>query len=292
MSLSLSHADPAKTSIYAAETGVASLYYSAKLAVNTDGSSRSYHPDDPRAQRLALNNIANAISAIHGPDGSNLDCSPRRGACFQTYIEAFEKARDGKWKPSGTYRIKTDGMIPWKKDAVLGWNVPCTIPSGKSAGYFVSQTSFLLDPSKPVCDQERYLDSLTYNAIVLPRGTKWASQKQIAKDGDLVVVQNLKNRAIAFAIVGDRGPAKDLGEGTIALAARLGQKTLSGQETYGEIKKLALPQVQYLVFPGVSIGKTKAGGFLQSDVDQAGQELLDRWGGISRLDACGTLKRD
>ncbi len=280
------HSDPARTAIYAAPSGIASLYYKAKMAVNTDGSSRSYHPSDPRGKGEALNNIANAISAIYDPQGKKLDCSPRSGPCFETYIHTFEKARDAQWKPEGAYRVATDGMIPWEMDKKLGWKVPCTIQSGVNAGHFVSQTAFAVDNNKPECDQDRYLDSLMYNAIVLPRNIGWVSQGHKPREGDLVAVRNMANGRIEFAIVGDRGPARDLGEGTVKLTANLQGRTLAGNETYTEIKKLSLSKVQYVVFAGENIRKRSPGSFTQIDVDRVGKEIFDRWGGVERLNAC------
>lgn len=288
---STTHSDPAKTVIYGATSGVPSLYFQAKMAVNTDGSSRSYHPDDPNGNKLALNNIVNAISAIYDPNGKNLNCKPRKGECYKTYIQTFEKARDANWKPEGAYRVETKDMIPWKLDTILGWKTPCTIISGPQTGYFVSQTAFIADGSKSICDQERYLDSLTYNAIVLPMGIAWNSQENTAKNGDIVVARNVENGKIAYAIVGDRGPANDLGEGTIALTASLRNQTLSGEETYPKIKKLSLSKAQYVVFSGENIHKFFPRTFTQADIDQLGKDIFERWGGIERLESCRSISK-
>jgi hypothetical protein len=180
-------------------------------------------------------------------------------------------------------------MIPWKLDTTLGWQAPCRITSGPHAGYFVSQTAFIVDGGKPVSDQERYLDSLAYNAIVLPLETAWKSQTNTAKNGDLVAVRNVGNSKIAYAIVGDRGPPNDLGEGTIALTANVRDQTLSGRETYPEIKKLSLSKVQYVIFSGENVRKAFPGTFTQADIDRLGKEIFERWGGVERLEGCRSV---
>jgi hypothetical protein len=38
------------------------VLFQSKLRVNTDGAPNSYHPDDPKGQTKAINNIANGIS--------------------------------------------------------------------------------------------------------------------------------------------------------------------------------------------------------------------------------------
>lgn len=289
MAVLTTHVDPAKTKIYASQSGEPAVLFTAKLAVNTDGAARSYHPDDPKGERLALNNIANAISSIHAADGTDIGCTPRSGACYKRYIETFEQARDAQWNSTGHPRVATAGMIPWHRDATLGRDVPCTFQSGPFIGYFVSQTAFSVDPGRAECDQGRYLDSLAYNAIVLPKQTSWASQGQTAGTGDLVAVRNPANGKLVFGIVGDRGPAKDLGEGTIALAAALRGTSLVGTETYQQIKQLALPALQFVVFPGESVRDKFPGHLTQADVDAMARSAFERWGGVSRLNECSGL---
>lgn len=281
------HADPDRTVIRASANGVPAIYYRANMDVNTDGSSRSYHPDDPRGSRLAFNNIGNAISRIFDASGQDITCSPRRGDCFTRFIITFESARDSGYAPNRP-RVETAGMIPWRTDTSTGRRVPCTIAEGLFKGYFVSQTSLSVDPSKDSCDQGRYLDSLAFNAVVLPRAVNWSSQGTRTDDGDLVVVRDVGSGRIAFAINGDRGPAKGIGEGTIRLAAALKGATIRGDEPYDVIKRLALRDVQYVTFPKNDIRREVGNTFTQGDIDKAGAELFERWGGKARLDACLT----
>ena len=283
------HTDTAHTRIFSAPQGTASIYFRSNLDVNTDGASRSYHPADPRGQSLALNNMGNAMTGIWNARGQPIDCAPRRGACYTRWISTFVAARDANYNPNGHPRIATRHIIPWRRDAATGWQRPCTIDSGPYRGYFVSQTAFIVDAARPECDQARYLDSLVFNAAVLPRGAVWTSGGRRAAVGDLVVVHSPALGRTRYAIVGDSGPANGIGEGTVALAASLRQASVSPTATYREIRALALPDVQYLIFPGTDIRRLASSAVTPAVIDREGARLFEAWGGVARLQQCATL---
>jgi hypothetical protein len=288
------HSDKKHTNIYSSSIKVRSLYYAAAMAVNTDGTPRSYHPEDPRAEkRLAFNNIANAINQLYDAEGKRVTCGDkpedRRGDCFETFITSFEDARDSAYNPSGHAVIKTKDMIPWRHDGTLGRDVPCLNTVAPFVGYFISQTSISVDPTKDTCDQSRYLDSLKYKAVVLPQMVDWRAGGVKTDDGDLVVVRDVASGLIAFAINGDRGPPNGIGEGTIALTSYLSGIAIKGTETYDEIKKLHRSRVQYVTFPADDIRPKTSGKFTQDDIDREGARLFKEWGGVERLDACSKL---
>lgn len=283
------HIDPDRTRIYASPAGIPSIYFHADVDVNTDGSSRSYHPADPRGRNVALNNIGNAISGIWDARGRPIDCAPRRGACFTRYIDTFVAARDSGWNPVGHPRVATDGMIPWKLDSTIGRRVPCTIRTGPYRGFFVSQTSFFVDPSQPECEQSRYIDSLAFQAAVLPKRTNWTSQSQRANAGDLVVVHSPTTGRTAYGIIGDAGPADGIGEASVAMAAYLRNRPVSPNATYQEIKALALDSAQYVIFPGESVRSHIQGPLTQEAINRVVEPVFTRWGGPARLAQCSAL---
>lgn len=291
MALLKSHVDPARTRIYHAGSGEAALYFRTDLDVNTDGASRSYHPDDPRGRTLALNNMGNAMTGIWDAQGRRIDCAPRRGACFTRWIETFVAARDARYNPAGHPRFASRHIIPWQRDSRLGWSVPCTIASGPYRGYFVSQTAFIVDPARAECDQSRYLDSLAFNAAVLPGAAVWMSQGRRARVGDLVVVHWPARGRTRYAIIGDSGPQAAIGEGTIALAASLRETAVSPTASYAEIRSLAIDDVQYLIFPGTDIRRRITGAVTQAAIDREAAQLFGRWGGTARLGRCAPLPR-
>jgi hypothetical protein len=65
----VTHGDPAKTEIYASLEGAPGIYFVSDMDVNTDGSAKSYHPLDPWAKTLALNNLKNAITVARDKNG-------------------------------------------------------------------------------------------------------------------------------------------------------------------------------------------------------------------------------
>ena len=286
MQLAERHTDAKRTRIWASKSGEHALLFTANLDVNTDGAARSYHPDDPRGKNIALNNMGNAITKIYDSSGENVTCSPRRGDCYSLFISIFEQSRDVGYNPKRHPRFETTNIIPWKLDVNKGWKVPCTIKDGKNKGYFVSQTNLLVDKNRDECDQNRYLDSMSINAIVLPKDAIWASQGVRTDKGDLTVVRNRSNNKIVFAITGDTGPANKIGEGTVALAAALNGVTLTGNESYKEIKKLAVKKVDYLIFPKRDIPRMTGGSFNQEDIDRIGKDVFNAFGGLERVDKC------
>lgn len=286
MTLIARHGDPARTQVFASTSGEKAIFFASDLDVNTDGAARSYHPDDPRGRSLALNNMGNAITRIFDAEGRDITCSPRRGACFTRFMTVFEAARDAGYDPDGHPRFETDGIIPWQRDAALGRDVPCTIASGPFAGYFVSQTALLADRSAGICDQARYLDALSINAIVLPRQANWRSQGVVTDQGDLAVVVDADTGRLAFALIGDTGPRAAIGEGSVALAAALGGEALAPDATFDEIKALKRPRVATVIFPTRDVPRLTGGRFTQADIDRLGQQALADFGGLPRLRAC------
>lgn len=280
-----------KVRIYTSTSKVRSLYYAADMAVNTDGTPRSYHPADPRANKgLAFNNMANAMTSIYDADGKSVNCDKGKSACFTKYMTVFEQSREANYRPSGVSTFNTTWIIPWKQNPQFGWPTPCLIETGPFKGYFVSQTSVNVDATKNECDQARYLDSLKFKAVVLPKYVDWPAGGIRTDDGDLVVVRDLESGRVAFAINGDRGPEDGIGEGSIALTSYLSGVTIHGTETYEKIKLLHRDRVQYVTFPADDIRRKTDNKFSQADIDREGKKLFEEWGGLARLDACKELK--
>lgn len=281
-----------KTSIFSAKSGIPSLYYRSNMDVNTDGAARSYHPDDPRAKTIAYNNMGNAITKAWDKSGHPIACDggdarKRSGICFEEFIIAFEGARANNYNPEKFPKVETGSIIPWAIDNQLGWKVPCQIQEGPDKGYFVSQTSLWLKGG-PICDQNTYVDSMTINAVVYPGGIRWSSRGVFTDKGDLVVTKNRATGVIAFALHGDSGPKDKIGEGSIALTSALSGQRLSPNASYSEIKRLAVNDVDYLIFPANDVEKfyRSKGGTTQDGIDEYGKDIFETWGGVTRLKAC------
>ena len=133
-------------------------------------------------------------------------------------------------------------------------------PCAPVNGFLVSATT-LHDPNiQDPCDISSYVDALQVAAVVLPKNPTNSlsgfSQRN-AKVGDLVVALLPGSDSPVFAVVGDLGPSNRLGEGTVALAAKLLGKT-APPKNYNEIRGRAefvgrgwtVPRALVVVFPG------------------------------------------
>ena len=282
MDLAYVHEGSGDTIIYQSPTGLPSLFYTADMDVNTDGSPKSYHPDDPKGQSIALNNMGNGITGIYTSlNGKNIGCSPRQGDCYQRYISTFNDARDSDYHPRSPW-ITTYGIIPWKYDKALGRDIPCTDDNG----YFISQTAYTLYRGD-ACDQARYLDSTTINSNVLPSKTSWQSQGVVTDGFDLVVLFGDDGK-IVFGINGDRGPANKIGEVSVSMATRFKGQEPDAIKNYRDVKAFSTAKAHYLIFPTVDIKRRKGRNFTQADINKIGIETLNKWGGIDRLRKCAS----
>jgi hypothetical protein len=97
--------------------------FKAPLAVNTDGTPTSYHPDDFLGQRLAINRIDNGI-AISRKIGKRLTESEK--------IEIFNRWRTSNWNVPNGYRIHWTNVI-----------LPLTRKDGHA--YLLGRTRGILD---------------------------------------------------------------------------------------------------------------------------------------------------
>jgi len=242
------------------------LFFTAPMAVNTDGAPTSYHPDDPWGSQKAMNTICNGANA-RLPDGRTLNYSQCR-ALVEAYREAKAAGWDNPLKPRMEfYGVAANGAIP------------CVIQSGPYAGYFVSTTSLPADESKDRCDQERYLNSLTIPFSIYP-GASAFTQRGVGK-GDVVVYYNPANDVIEYGVVGDRGPGWGLAEGSVAFAKSLNQLTHDPQ-TRKDTYRFGVTKLHALILPS----ETLSGPFTAENVRSRAKERFEAWGGLDRFKSC------
>lgn len=192
------------------------ILFKTSLAVNTDGTAISYHPQDPNGKNRAINNVCNAIAVRKVGNSANL-CLNRR-----TYSEAigvFER-----WRNSNYTKIPSGYTITWKNVLAKitnpnGIEVPCIFRTGKYSGYFGSLTA--LNNGLPLnqqgeCQSKNQLDSLEISHLVLAGGAN-PVRTFGARVGDLIVAFNPQNNRLAFAVIGDTGPPSNLGEGSVKM---------------------------------------------------------------------------
>jgi hypothetical protein len=144
-------------------------------------------------------------------------------------------------------------------------------PDDLAPGFFVSPTS-LQDKAKARTDPSRYVDSSEIPYIVLPAAAAEAMGAQL---GDLSVVIRADGGRTSEAIFADTGPRGTIGEGSIALAERIGipSSPRDGGAEGGII---------YVVFPGSGNRRPRSADEI---VDES-RALFEAIGGMGRIQAC------
>jgi hypothetical protein len=137
-------------------------------------------------------------------------------------------------------------------------------------GFYVSSTA-LEDPSFSRTDPRRYVDAESIPYIVLPAGLGAG-----AGLGDYAAVINRRTEAVSYAICGDIGPHRKIGEASIAAATAVGVP--SSPRVGGVSAKI----VFYLVFAGSGDHRPKP----LEQIHAAGEKLFAEWGGLERARQC------
>jgi hypothetical protein len=136
--------------------------------------------------------------------------------------------------------------------------------TGPYRGYYVSTTSLqqqnIRDPRNP----KKYMDATRIPYIALP--PDFARTFGISL-GDLAVVVNMETGRSAYAIYADVGPRGRIGEGSVALANKLGIPSNPRHDS-------AVNGVTYLVFPG-SGGQWKS--ITPSRINSSAARLYRGW---------------
>ena len=193
------------------------ILFQTNLRVNTDGAPLSYHPQDPRGRTKAINNVCNAIVVRRVNSDANL--------CFTQFtkaVQVFEQFRDTNFQtvPTG-FRITWQNVLSTVREN--GKDVPCVFRSGPFEGYFGSLTALRnnLTTDRGECDVNDQVNPMTVPALVLASGQSNPVSIFGAKLGDLVIAFNPQTQLFTAAIIGDKGPKDNLGEGSVALNMKL-----------------------------------------------------------------------
>jgi Fungal chitosanase of glycosyl hydrolase group 75 len=259
--------------------GGGALLFGEALHVNTDGTRRSYNVSDFWGETSAINNLCNAMRDACA--GLNQDQLRQRRILTQ-------QARAQGWPANllAATRISSS-IIPFRNGR------PCP----EVNGFLVSATALQAPHISDVCDIASYVDSLTTAAVVLPKrahpNVPTPFESRGARVGDLAVVMSRDGTQIFYAVVGDLGPANELGEGSVALAGRLLGRT-QPPANYREIRGRPPYQGQgwdvsrayVLILPGT---RNAGQPYMSQDrIDAAGRHAFEQWGGRERLAACRT----
>jgi hypothetical protein len=162
-------------------------------------------------------------------------------------------------------------------------------------GFLVSATALHKPRITDVCDIDNYVDALLTPALVLPKNPTKSTLPEFArrnaKVGDLAVAMAPGASEPVFAVVGDVGPAGELGEGSIALNGKLLRKTadpLNYREVTGKGpfkgRAWTVPKAIVVVFPGT---RNETDPMMTPDrIEEAGKKRFASWGGVERMKSC------
>lgn len=144
-------------------------------------------------------------------------------------------------------------------------------PHDPAPGYYVSQTS-LEHTEKAYSDPARYINAEGIPYFVLPASL---AKKANIKLGDVAVIWNRQNDWFSYAIYADTGPEGKIGEGSIALAERIG---VNPNPRNGGTDA----NIIYIIFPGSGNGEPLS----LNEIEKNGKELMNKWGGFEKAGKC------
>jgi hypothetical protein len=291
----------------------------SRVAVDADGSGRAYHPEDPLGKGVCerttgpdgkpgLNGIC-ALDQFSSGGAFVFDGTQKlsKDAFVSSWLSMWPKIRDRSlkpvvladvlpdvpkefyffyWRERGLTAVFKDNIIPRDRDGY-----PCRYQAADGArnGYFISSTTLESNsaPRADGCAPNRYLDAEVVPFVVLPKGG--FGKVQI---GDVAIVR-FKDRVV-YAVVGDAGPATKLGEGSIALNAKLlgrfGEPFLNMKATWtldidsgGPVSILVLGDTH----------QSLNGNYSTQNIEAIAHRELARWGGehhpLARFEACRAI---
>jgi hypothetical protein len=253
------------------------LLFITSLKVNTDGSKISYHQDDPTGRRChsdpaaapcAINNIRNAYRDPSKPES------------------AFTILRDAGYPNPATWEVLSPDII--EKSAATG--KPCITPDG----YLVSMTADVAVAGGfgrvGDCDPSKWLDALTIPSIVIPKSSAAAPsqfvQLGLTRRSVVVAASGSATKRVVPGIVGDLGPANELGEASVAMNRALNglPDTERPKHRQDAIARFQAPRTAVLLLPGNEL--VLARPVTAARVAEAGADALARFGGAEKLYGC------
>ncbi len=261
--------------VYSDTAGLA-LAFADRLKVNTDGTRISYNMDDPWASRLAINYLVNGLSSYPCNESEPALEGP---ACSRAQLAAFTALREANWEPHATARRLMRRVFEFRADGT-----PCVTPEG----YLVSMTSIGAREEHPApgdCAQEKWLDALTVPTLVIPGGNNEFTAHGV-RMRSLAAVYNIATGTITFAFVGDAGPRNQLGEGSVALNARVnGLPSGATPSNYRDaLNRFQTQRSVVLFFRGEEARLDYP--LTVERLEAEGARLLEAWGGAERLRNC------
>jgi hypothetical protein len=287
------------------------------LHVDSDGSPRSYHPDDPLGNRSCklsagpsggfVADRACAMDTFHDArvllfEGTREIAGPELQS---TWPKIWPGIRDGTVKRIDPQRIPDsikenyygfeDGAADlrafFKRDIVVpSANGPPCLRSGDSRfpGYFVAATalSHKVDvPGADIADPDRIAPKECtplrwIDAATVPFFVLPGSPFGDIHLGGLAVIYAIINgeERIVYAVIGDSGPTESFGEASVALIQLLQKKSLQPVENNAALNSWDIDGK--IVITVLLLGKTDAmigPQYTRQAIEAAGRNALAKW---------------
>ena len=242
------------------------------LKVNTDGTKISYQQDDPTGRRCAsdpgaahcaINNIRNAYRDHTRP------------------VSDFEAVRNAGYPNPRTWEVLSSSII--EKNAKTG--KPCLSPDG----YLVSMTADVAVSGGfsrlGDCDQSKWIDALAVPAFVVPGKSRFLTLG-VAKRSIVIAFSQSSSKRVVPGIVGDVGPADQVGEASVAMNRALNgmPATELPKHRADAIERFQAGRSAILIFPGSAA--VLARPINAQRVADGGNDALAKFGGADKLYSC------
>ncbi|WP_442581823.1 hypothetical protein ACSBOB_07550 [Mesorhizobium sp. ASY16-5R] len=253
------------------------LLFITSLKVNTDGTKISYHKDDVTGRRCASDPSAT-------PCGINNIRNAYRNSARPT--SDFTAVRDAGFPEIKTWKVLSSDII--EKNAVT--KQPCIT----SDGYLVSMTADVAVAGGFTrvgdCDQSKWIDALSMPAVVLPKATTSTPSQfnahGIRKRSTVVAFSRSATNRVVAGIVGDFGPANEIGEANIAMNRQLNGLPESDLPKHRQdaIDRFQAGRTAVLLFPGndMILARPISG----ARISEAGGAALEKFGGAQKVYDC------
>jgi len=258
------------------------VFFKTILQVNTDGTPKSYHPDDIGGNEKAINTIGNAVAIYKignvGKDNKKINLFTDGKSNYKLAKDIFKQFQESNYEklPDG-YKISWEKVLyPIEKNGKLK---PCILSEGDYKGYYGSTTSLKNDVKEHIadCGCSNQINSLDINGFVIPLGEKNVIKTFGNEVGDLALAYNPTNNKLVYAVIYDKGPIDKLGEGSVKLNMNLENKT-KFPENSNQTNNFATKNEIYLILLPGSINYKIEKPYSNANIEKRAKSLLSEMG--------------
>lgn len=257
------------------------VLFRTKLQVNTDGTPKSYHPDDIGGNELAINTIGNGVAIYKNgyvnKNNGKINLFQDGTANYKLGKEIFTQFQQSDYKGVPGYEILWQKVLyPIEVNERLR---PCIIREGKYKGYYGSMTALKngVKEHKEDCGCSNQINSLEINGFVIPLG-KNVLKNFVCKVGDLVLAYNPVNNKLVYAVIYDEGPQEKLGEGSVLLNMKLENKTEFPQNSNQTNSYATRDEIYLIILPDSKNYKLEEAIYTNKNIEQRAKSLLGEMG--------------